>query len=105
MDFNSNSQHLYTLEDVANHNKDGDLWVIINGKVFDMTTYMDTHPGGKQVLLKHGGLDATKKYLKYHKPQTMAREGDALCIGVVKKTGSWRKLMWKKAMSGLFDHS
>ncbi|KAJ5673362.1 hypothetical protein N7507_002489 [Penicillium longicatenatum] len=105
MDFDSDSQQLYTLEDVAKHNKDGDLWVIIDGKVFDLTTYMNTHPGGKQVLLKHGGLDATRKYQKYHKPQTLARYGDALCIGAVKKKSSWRKLMWNKAMSGLFDHS
>lgn len=48
MDLDPGSQRLYTLEDVAKHNKDGDLWVVINGKVFDLTTYMDTHPGGKQ---------------------------------------------------------
>jgi hypothetical protein len=57
------------------------------------------------VLLKHGGLDATEKYQKYHKPQTMVRHGDALCIGAVKKTGSPGKRIWNKAMSGLFNHS
>lgn len=51
MDLDSESQRLYTLKDVAEHNKDGDLWVVINGKVFDLTTYMDTHPGGKQGIL------------------------------------------------------
>lgn len=51
MGLNANSQRSYTLKDVASHNKDGDLWVVINGKVFDLTTYMDTHPGGKQGIL------------------------------------------------------
>lgn len=51
MDFNANSQRLHTFKDIASHNKDGDLWVVINGKVFDLTTYMDTHPGGKQGII------------------------------------------------------
>ncbi|KAJ5524001.1 hypothetical protein N7494_010651 [Penicillium frequentans] len=105
MDLNANSQRLYALKDVASHNKDGDLWVVINGKVFDLTTYMDTHPGGKQVILKHGGLDATKKFQKYHKPQTMARYGDELCIGIVRKTGSQGKRVWNRALSKVFDRA
>lgn len=51
MDSDSDVQTLYTLQDVANHNKDGDLWVVIDGKVYDLTTYLDTHPGGKQGML------------------------------------------------------
>jgi cytochrome b involved in lipid metabolism len=51
MDIDPDSQQLYTLEDVAKHNKDGDLWVIIDGKVFNLTTYMNTHPGGNQGML------------------------------------------------------
>ncbi|KAF7155537.1 hypothetical protein CNMCM6106_004683 [Aspergillus hiratsukae] len=51
-----------TVEDVAGHKTRDDLWVIIHGKVYDLTKYIRDHPGGADVLLDVAGTDATEAY-------------------------------------------
>ena len=34
-------------------------WVIIKGEVYDVTDFLDDHPGGAAIILKYGGKDAT----------------------------------------------
>ncbi len=48
----------YTKEEVATHKTSGDCWTIINGKVYDITTYVSQHPGGAEIL-RACGIDAT----------------------------------------------
>ena len=48
----------YTIEEVAKHDKEEDAWFIIgnkgNGgpKVYDVTKYLDSHPGGAEVMME-----------------------------------------------------
>jgi len=37
----------FTTAEVAAHASDGDCWVIINDRVYDVTAFLDDHPGGK----------------------------------------------------------
>jgi cytochrome b involved in lipid metabolism len=55
----------YTAADVAKHATKDDLWVIIDGKVYDLTRYVDPHPGGEGIL-NHAGGDSTEGF---HGPQ------------------------------------
>ncbi|SCV03765.1 LAME_0H13036g1_1 [Lachancea meyersii CBS 8951] len=50
---------LLSYKEIAEHNSQDDLWMIIDGKVYDCTKFMDEHPGGEEVLLDLGGQDAT----------------------------------------------
>ncbi|KAK8686498.1 hypothetical protein V6N13_125522 [Hibiscus sabdariffa] len=53
---------MHTFEEVANHNKIKDCWLIISGKVYDVTPFMDEHPGGGEVLLSATAKDATNDF-------------------------------------------
>lgn len=73
---------------VARHNAADDLWLIIQDKrsqewrVYDMTAYVDEHPGGMAIMYNAGG-DATKGF---HGPQHPPTVFDILgdyCIGTL----------------------
>ena len=49
----------YTRADVALHKEPDDLWIILHGRVYNVTKWAETHPGGKQVLRNYGGEDAS----------------------------------------------
>jgi succinate dehydrogenase/fumarate reductase flavoprotein subunit len=43
-------QGVYSLADVAKHNKEDDCWVVVDGRVLDCTNFLADHPGGKKVF-------------------------------------------------------
>eukprot|EP00871_Galdieria_phlegrea_P002590 jgi/Galph1/3331/GphlegSOOS_G1967.1 len=45
---------------VEKHCTPNDCWVIVKGKVYDVTFFAEKHPGGKDLLLSHGGKDVTE---------------------------------------------
>ncbi|KAJ1909676.1 hypothetical protein IWQ60_011042 [Tieghemiomyces parasiticus] len=53
---------VYTADQVAVHNKKSDLWCILDGKVYDITKFVDEHPGGEEVLLEHAGIDCSDAF-------------------------------------------
>jgi len=52
----------YTREDIRVHNMSSDTWLIIHDKVYDITSFLEEHPGGEEVLLEQGGADATESF-------------------------------------------
>ncbi|ESW12593.1 hypothetical protein PHAVU_008G125800 [Phaseolus vulgaris] len=53
---------VYTLAQVSEHNNSKDCWLIIDGKVYNVTKFLDDHPGGDDVLLSSTGKDATDDF-------------------------------------------
>jgi len=52
----------YTLEEVKKHTSSDSCWVIIHDKVYDMSKFLDEHPGGEEVLLEQAGKVATEPF-------------------------------------------
>ena len=46
--------------DLENHCKDGGLWVVIHGKVYDLQDIQAQAPAGYEVLLQYTGKHAIK---------------------------------------------
>ena len=52
----------FTRDEVSMHYEEGDCWIVIAGKVYDVTPFLDTHPGGIDVIMEYAGLDATSDF-------------------------------------------
>jgi len=52
----------FDLKEVAEHKAQDDCWMVIHGKVYDVTKFLDDHPGGDEVLLQTAGTDATDDF-------------------------------------------
>ena len=53
----------YTRAEVALHKEIDDLWIIIYGRVYNVTNWAKKHPGGEVVLTNYGGEDASVRSL------------------------------------------
>lgn len=51
-----------TLAEVAEHKDRNSCWVVIDNRVYDVTKFLDEHPGGEEVILDYGGRFATEPF-------------------------------------------
>uniref|UniRef100_A0A4X1U1P2 Cytochrome b5 n=3 Tax=Sus scrofa TaxID=9823 RepID=A0A4X1U1P2_PIG len=52
----------YTLEEIQKHNNSKSTWLILHHKVYDLTKFLEEHPGGEEVLREQAGGDATENF-------------------------------------------
>jgi len=52
-----------TLAEIQKHNSAGDCWVIISGNVYNVTSYVNMHPGGASRISSYCGQDMTQAFL------------------------------------------
>jgi len=57
----------FTKEQVEKHNHEKSCWHIINGDVYDVTSLLNTHPGGDYILLQIAGYDSTELFNDFYK--------------------------------------
>lgn len=60
----------YTLDDLAAHATPTDCWTAIDGNVYDLTAWIDQHPGGAQVIIGLCGTDGSAGFRQQHGTQT-----------------------------------
>lgn len=48
----------FSMDEVATHSSKTDCWTVISGKVYDLTDFVNRHPGGNEVV-RACGIDAT----------------------------------------------
>ncbi|KAH9950153.1 acyl-CoA dehydrogenase [Amylocystis lapponica] len=76
----------FSADEVAQHNKKGDVWIIIDSNVYDISRFANLHPGGSGVLLTANiaGKDATDAFFALHRHEVLLRPQYArLRIGTI----------------------
>ncbi|KIP11351.1 hypothetical protein PHLGIDRAFT_124991 [Phlebiopsis gigantea 11061_1 CR5-6] len=64
---------VFTGEEVAQHNTRESCWIIVHGKVYDVSEFLPDHPGGAKIILKYAGKDATAEYEPIHPPDAITK--------------------------------
>ena len=66
----------YTMDQVKANNTASKCWSAIDGKVYDLTNWISSHPGGAGAITSLCGTDGTSAYINQHKGQS--RPGSTL---------------------------
>ena len=76
----------YTYEEIAKHNTDESRWIAVDGNVYDVTDFINHHPGGRKPFEKYAGTNATARFksIKKHTNPQVQTILKTLCIGKVK---------------------
>ncbi|XP_072386574.1 uncharacterized protein [Diabrotica undecimpunctata] len=97
----------FTVEEIAKHNgkQDSRVWIIIKDNVYDVTDYMEGHPGGADLIMEWAGKNATKDFDNFGHSSDAKRDLKKLKIGEVavedrkKKATKEPKVESKKVIS------
>ncbi len=78
----------YTMDEVAKHTTNTDVWVVINDEVLDVSGFLKDHPGGELAIMTFAGKDASEEFNMVHPP------------GVIEKYTPESKIgkLWKGAV-------
>lgn len=59
----------FTREEIEKHHSENDCWIVINNRVYDATSVLSWHPGGKSAILSHAGhahMETTEEFESIH---------------------------------------
>ena len=78
---------VFSMEEVEKHNVPEDCWVVLNGKVYDLTDFHPAHPAGSRLITDNAGKDATLLFNPIHPSDIIKRLLPvSVELGVVDKT-------------------
>ena len=82
----NSSAHLpaYTMDEISKHTFEEDCWVIVEGHVYDVTPFVNDHPGGWLPMFNVSGKDATDAFMNYHSANVSKNMLPRYLIGRVK---------------------
>jgi len=68
---------------VAKHNNKASCWVVLHGRVLDVTSFLKDHPGGELAILTFAGKDASEEFDMIHPPDVIDKYAPDAIIGMV----------------------
>jgi len=77
---NQQGSVVLTLEEIALHNDQNDCWIIVNNNVYDVTSYLQAHPGGADAILPYCGSDGTQGFATQDKPKPSQHSSTAASL-------------------------
>ncbi|SCN78533.1 probable CYB2-lactate dehydrogenase cytochrome b2 [Fusarium fujikuroi] len=81
-----------SLNDLKQHNTASDCWIAVHSKVWDITHFINEHPGGPEVLLNLAGSDATELYNDVHAPDIIEDLPSEKLIGLLEESAITRPI-------------
>mmetsp|Transcript_11508 Transcript_11508/g.20800 ORF Transcript_11508/g.20800 Transcript_11508/m.20800 type:complete len:141 (-) Transcript_11508:1455-1877(-) len=67
----NSTEKLFPMLEVMKHTSKDDCWMVIDGKVYDVTKFLVEHPGGEDIMLDSSGRDASREF------EDVGHSGDA----------------------------
>lgn len=76
----------FTPSAVSQHNSaEKGMYIIVDSSVYDVTNFVDEHPGGAKILKRVAGKDASKQFWKYHNESVLKKYAEKLKVGEVEE--------------------
>ncbi|XRB04661.1 nitrate reductase [Pycnococcus provasolii] len=72
----------YTWDEIAEHNSEDDTWIVINDIVYEVTKYLEQHPGGAASITMNAGEDTTEDFTAVHSAKAW-KDLEQFRIGIV----------------------
>ncbi|CCC12775.1 unnamed protein product [Sordaria macrospora k-hell] len=82
----------FTREEIEKHNKLEDCWLVIDNKVYDATTVLNWHPGGRAAILAHAGKchqETTNEFVSIHDDFAWKKLHECILGRVTNKTANF----------------
>jgi len=86
-------QQQWTDEQVAQHNTEDDCFVIVRGKVYNVSSYLKKHPGGFKLLFRSAGADATRDFEGMFHSKRARTILEGMCVGTLKTKADFGGLL------------
>lgn len=62
----SGSRPVLTASEIARHSTANDCYLIINNNVYDVSSYIGSHPGGRQIITSSCGTEVSGIFARIH---------------------------------------
>merc|ERR1711868_47810 len=82
------ASNVFTMEEVAKLNKKGDVWVVLHGRVLNVSNFLSQHPGGELAILTFAGKDASAEFDMIHPPDVIEKYAPDAIIGKLGEGGA-----------------
>merc|ERR1719188_1637033 len=76
-----------TMAEVEKHTTKTDCWVVLHGRVLNVTSFLSQHPGGELAILTFAGKDASAEFDMIHPPDVIEKYAPDAVIGMLGEGG------------------
>lgn len=56
----------FSWDDIRKHKTKTDMWIVIDGSIYDISNWAKKHPGGRKIISNYAGQDATEAWCAFH---------------------------------------
>lgn len=101
----------FTAAEIAKHNTKADCWIILDERVYDITRFIDRHPGGVGPVVNMAGKDATDVFANYHAARVYEKMlpqyliGECTDVKTYPHVKDFRQARQQMLKEGLFETS